>query len=704
MKHLKRIGALVAVLCLLAAPLTVAAQSTYGDIPVESYTYWEKVGSGSRKAVYSQPMYQVKAMVTAETLGVADFNSLSAVCTDTQGNIYLLDGAASRLVITDSRYTVLRELTAVDDNGTPLDFTGARDVYVRADGTIYLCDTDHARVLKCDAEGRLTGMLTLPESTLIPEGFNYAPIAVAVDSAGYAYVLCDGSYYGAILYTPEETFGGFYGANKVRKTVVQAFSTMLSRVFVNNAKKSVSQSELPFCFVDISIDREDFVYTATGYTDISGMKGQVKKLSPGNGTNILDSDSVNFADDGSNWTFRVGELLRQDITALTVDDQGFIYCLDSTYGRVYLYDQECHLLSAFGGGMGTGTQEGVFQKAVGLTLNGSDLLVCDGTKNALTVLALTPFGEQFKQARALTIGGKYLEAKPLWQEVLRQDSNCQLAYNGLARASLAEENYDAAMAYARKGYDRDTYDLAFSEVRTAFISRNFSWLLALAILVIGGLLVLMVVSMRRQFNLIKNPRLRLLFHMLAHPFDAFGTIKDKKQGSVLIGTVLLVLYYIGTVLADLCGGFSFTYVDLASYNSLFVFLRSVGVVLLWVICNKAVTALMDGKGTGKEIYVVTTYSLVPMILSRFVYLALSNALRSDEAEFLNIFCGVMLAWTLLLIVVGTIRIHDYGMGKFLGTTVLSVAGMAIVLFLLIMVFILSQQFIGFLTTLFLEIV
>ena len=64
----------------------------------------------------------------------------------------------------------------------------------------------------------------------------------------------------------------------------------------------------------------------------------------------------------------------------------------------------------------------------------------------------------------------------------------------------------------------------------------------------------------------------------------------------------------------------------------------------------------------------------------------------------------MLAWTLLLIVVGTIRIHDYGMGKFLGTTVLSVAGMAIVLFLLIMVFILSQQFIGFLTTLFLEIV
>lgn len=221
---------------------------------------------------------------------------------------------------------------------------------------------------------------------------------------------------------------------------------------------------------------------------------------------------------------------------------------------------------------------------------------------------------------------------------------------------------------------------------------------------IGGLLVLMVVSMRRQFNLIKNPRLRLLFHMLAHPFDAFGTIKDKKQGSVLIGTVLLVLYYIGTVLADLCGGFSFTYVDLASYNSLFVFLRSVGVVLLWVICNKAVTALMDGKGTGKEIYIVTTYSLVPMILSRFVYLALSNALRSDEAEFLNIFCGVMLAWTLLLIVVGTIRIHDYGMGKFLGTTVLSVAGMAIVLFLLIMVFILSQQFIGFLTTLFLEIV
>lgn len=685
-------------------PTVVSAQSTYSEIPVESYTYWEDVGDSGRKAVYTQPLYAVKTVLSSMSLGIETLNGLSSICTDNKGNIYLLDGSSSRLIIIDENYMVLKEINKIKNGSEELEFKGAKDVFVSSNGLIYVCDTENKRVLIFDKDANLKNILTVPNSPLIPENYNFAPICSAVDSSGYVYVLCDGSYYGAILYTPEYEFVGFYGSNKVKNNVTQAISTMFSRLFVNNAKKSVSESVLPYCFVDISIDSNDFIYTATGYTDIDGMRGQIKKLSPGYGTNIIESETVNFADDGSNWTFKPGQMLRQDIGAVAVDEYGFIYCLDTTYGRVYLYDEQCKMLSAFGGGIGTGKQNGLFKQATSIALHGSDVLVCDSEKKTVTVLCETEYGTSFKTARVKTLSGKYTESKELWEYVLEKDSNCQLAYSGLARAELAEENYSKALEYAKQGYDRDTYDLAFGKVRTEFITRNFTWLLVVGIILIVGVLVFMVISMKKKIEIIKNKKLRLLFETLIHPVETFDVIKYKKQGSILIGAILLVVYYIVTVLVDLCGGFSFTYVDLASYNSFWVFVRSVGIVALWIICNKAVTTLMDGKGKTKDIFIVSTYSLVPTIIGRFVYLIFSNVLVSNEAEFLNIFYWAMIFYTLLLLVIGTIRIHDYGMGKFLGTSLLSVLGMAIVVFLIIMVFILSQQFVGFLATLFLEII
>ena len=45
-------------------------------------------------------------------------------------------------------------------------------------------------------------------------------------SYGYTYVLSDGSYYGALLYTADNTFSGFYGANKVKGTLTDALSSL----------------------------------------------------------------------------------------------------------------------------------------------------------------------------------------------------------------------------------------------------------------------------------------------------------------------------------------------------------------------------------------------------------------------------------------------------------------------------------------------
>lgn len=673
------------------------------EVPYESYTYWEDTSAaGSRKAVYAKPSYTVKTVVSAASLGVKEFKQLSDICTDSSGNLYLLDGGNSRLIIADSNHTLVGELKSLNYNGEQLNFEGARSVYVHTDGTIYICDTDNQRVLLADAKGTVTDILTLPDSNLIPDDFRFLPIKVAVDSYGYTYVLSDGSYYGALLYTADNTFSGFYGANKVKGTLTDALSSLWSRLFVNNKKKEASVRALPYCFVDICIDAENFVYTATGFTDISQMTGQIKKLNPGGGSNVLNSDDVNFVDEGVNTTFDPGQMLKQDIGGVAVDNEGFMYCLDTTYGRVFLYDQECRLLTTFGGGMGTGEQAGTFKAANAIALRGSEVLVCDGIQNTVTVFQSTPYGALLRDTRALTLSGKYQEAKADWEEILRQDRNCQLAYSGLARAYLAEGEYTRAMTLARQGCDRDTYALAFDKQRNAFLTQYFWILLPCGLVLIGGLLTVLVLSMRKKLAPIKNKQLRLMLNTAIRPVQSFNEIKEKKEGSLLLCGVLVLLYYILSVLQELCGGFLFTFHDPSNFNSLWVLARSVGLIVLWIVSNKAVCTLMEGKGRLRDIAIVTCYSLIPVILGRVLFLVLSNILLPSEAEFLGILQTVMFLYTLLLLTIGTIKIHDYSMGRFLGTSALTVFGIAVIVFLVIMIGILMQQFFGFLVTLFLE--
>ena len=66
--------------------------------------------------------------------------------------------------------------------------------------------------------------------------------------------------------------------------------------------------------------------------------------------------------------------------------------------------------------------------------------------------------------------------------------------------------------------------------------------------------------------------------------------------------------------------------------------------------------------------------------------------------FLNILETVALLYSLLVIIVGMLKIHDFSMMRFVGTTVLSFLGMVAVGFLLIMLVILLQQLGGFIAT------
>ena len=724
-KVLRRMLAVLLAVMVVAGTMVTAFAETSQYVPYENYTYWEDITGSGRKLVYNRPMYNTQFVLSSSDIGIDAFIELVDVCTDKNENVYLLDkgspDVSAKIVVLDASYKFVKEISKVykevDGTVEELDFTGAYNVYVHSDATIYICDTEHGRVLKCDNDGRYIDEYTLPDSPLIPEDFTYRPVKVVADSRGYVYILSEGSYYGALLFAPAESgtakeFIGFYGANTVVGGILGAIQSALNRMFPNNEKMKNQTRVLPYTFSDIVIDNRDFIYTTTD----SASKGQLKKLNPGAGNNILKSNDKRFIDDAVNRTYLGGLnfALYQKIIGLDVDDKEFMYALDSTYGRIYLYDAQCRLLTTFGGGMQSGTQKGTFQTASAICIKETkdtdgnvlvnDVLVTDKTNNTLTVFRRNDYGNMVVGLTRMTIDGDYVESREGWEEAMKLDKNLQIAYTGLARAYLAEKNYEKAMEVALEGYDRDTYALAFEYHRQNLVSKYFALLFGAVVLIVAAIIVAVVLKKRKATDEVKaDSETKLALSTLIHPGLAFEEMKDKKRGSIRVALVILLLFYVSAVIQVLWGGFLFTKYDPGTFNSLWVLVQSVGLVALWVISNWLVTTLMGGKGKLKEIFVVTCYCLMPMIGARLIYIVLTNFLLPTEGSFLGILTTVAMIYSGLLLVIGMMRIHDFSMGRLIGTSLLTVFGMAAIIFLMILVGILLQQLGGFVATIVTEL-
>lgn len=627
------------------------------------------------------------------------------------GYIYVLNGANSRLFVLNSDLSFNREIIIKTADGTEESYTEAANIFIDRNNVLYLSDTKGERLIICDIEGNVKTYLTLPDSEIIPDDFLYQPTSVVVDYDGNVYVLSLGSFYGALLFSPEYEFKGFYGANTVQYTALDALSYIWDLLTNTDAKRAQSERVLPYAFNDINIDKQGYLYTVTAATSTTtNTPGQVSMLSP-NGINILyKRDPHGASVSSSGVQFAEGEVIRnvttsrvQNFIGIAIDSSEFIHILDSRYGLIYMYDSDCNLISAYGGGVGQGNQLGLFKNASAITINGDNVLVLDAEKMSITVFEPTEYGNLVHEAQPLYLAGNYVEAKTLWEEILAMDSNSVYAYRGLAKANYVEGNYDAAIKYAELSYDYATYDNAFQQVRNNFINDNFTWVFFGLLLALVGFIVLVIYFKKREKALISNVKIHTLFSTLVHPFDAFKDIKYKKHGSGLIAAILIVLFTVSSVLKDTGSSFLFRTANPSYYNALFTLAKTVGLVLLWVICNYLASVLMQGKGTFKEIVYATSYALLPVIAGNFINTILSYVLTYDDVTFMTAISTVTLIYTGYLLFIGLTTMHDYGMGKFLLNTVVALFFMILVVFILFMVGIMLQQLFTFIVTLYMEV-
>ncbi len=698
----KLVAILAALAVLFCCGLNVAA-AEIDNVPYDSYTYWDE--NGDKFLAGNRVMYEVEKVVYDSAILKEPLSEPKDLAIDKDGKIYILDSGNSRIVILSPDYKLLE---VINDFGGET-FSEASGILIANNGDIYVADTANMRIIVGNIDGKLDKIIACPEDDFIPDDFEFNPIQMTLDKNGYLYVLSNGSFYGALVFSPEGKAEGFFGANRVNASVGDIIDTLWNRWFMTDEQRSSQIQKIPYQFSDLCADDKGLIYTTTGATTNYGSQsGQIRCLGPA-GTNVLkkrvnrtitDADSFNFVDKGQA-QLAVGQRI-QNFVSIDVAE-GYIYALDNTYGKVFVYSENCELLTVFGGGVQKGNQKGTFENAVALRVFDDKIFVLDGNKGCLTVFSVNEYGSMVKKAALLTASGKYLEAKPIWEKVISNDRNCQLAYGGLARAALAEKNYTLAMDYAKQGGDRGIYDQSYEYVRNDFLEKNIGWIFLGVFLIIGSVIALFVLKYKGKLPSVNAPKLRIALTASFHPFENMQAVKYKKMGSLIIATALLVLYYISGVLEDFYTGFVHSNFSVENYNSILTLLGSVGVVILWVIGNWSVSVLAEGKGKIKEVYTVACYSLVPQILNSILCLIMSNVLLEKEAMVLTVITTVSMILTGIILCIGTMIIHEFDFFKFFWTAVLTLIAMAIVIFLGFMIVILLQQFFAFIRTVYIEV-
>ncbi len=705
----RRLTGIIRVLIALALVLTLltvtTSASSMQDVPYQSYTY-----DYNGDPVINKACYVPRKLITGNSLGIEDMKEPQSIFYVPQNNnIYILDSGNSRVIVLNQDYTVNRLIDNITLNGEKQTFEKAENLFISHEGKLYISDTEGRRVLVCNNNGIVEKVLDSPKTELLPKNFDFRPMGAIEDRKGFIYVLSRGSYYGAMIYKKDGSFFGFYGANKVGMDSLELIGQILDRLFSNDELRATGIQSLPYQFTELCLGPDDFIYTLTSVSKSS--TGQVRKLSP-NGENILtyrsilgtnNADSFDFSDRMS-YVDRGQNLRKTTFADIDVDEQGFIYLLDSTYGKIFIYDSACNPITIFGGGVGRGTQLGTFEMPVSLVNVEGDILVVDSTKGSITVFEPTPYFELIRQADRLYLQGNYAAAMPLWGKVHSQDKNFLLAYNGIAQGYLVSQKYDKAMEYARYASSRTIYTQAFLKVRNTFLSDNFFWLAPLSILLIAAILLLVMYTSRRRVVLISNVKLRTMMTTITHPINAFNEIKYKRHGSLGLAFVLMALYSIFSILAIINGGFMFNIYEPEYYNAVFTVIGTSGLILLWTVVNWGVSSLMEGKGRMKEIFIITCYAMLPQIFSLVLFIAMSHVLVPDEGAFMEIIKTVCNIWTIILILFGMTAIHDFEFGKTIKSSILTVLGMALLVFITLMVSTLFQDFINFIGTVISEIV
>lgn len=181
--------------------------------------------------------------------------------------------------------------------------------------------------------------------------------------------------------------------------------------------------------------------------------------------------------------------------------------------------------------------------------------------------------------------------------------------------------------------------------------------------------------------------LRVLFH----PIDTYETCKREERFSVPLSILVLVSLFLVSIFSYLNLGFGFNKNNPRELNVLIILASTILLFCLWVLSNYLFCTLMDGKGFFKEIWCACAYALIPYVLLTFVYIVASNMVVLEEFSLVSYIQMIGIFWSACLMLIGLKTIHGYSMGMTVKSILLTILGIAVTVFLMVLSFTVYQQ-------------
>ncbi len=205
-------------------------------------------------------------------------------------------------------------------------------------------------------------------------------------------------------------------------------------------------------------------------------------------------------------------------------------------------------------------------------------------------------------------------------------------------------------------------------------------------------------------NLFDKDKWQYAFYTVSHPMDGFYEIRHRERGSVYVSVILVILFSVCFSINRISAGFIVNDIDPRSVNS---FKELIAVLLLFfLVCvsNWSITCLMEGEGRLKDISIAIGYSLIPAIIAYIIGTIFSQFVSLDEGAFYYMILAVGVSYTLILMLIGIMTVHNFTLGKTIITVLLTFVALFIIIFVILLFFDLINQVISFFRSIYQELI
>lgn len=507
-KKLIKIGAALMTVIMLVSMFTFSSSAYIAYNTYEFNFYGEAMAAPST--------YAPEKIYYGADLGVGSFDNPVDLYVSPQNELYVLDYFGTendaKLHIFDSEFKHITTLTTLKANGNDYKMRLPESVTVDQYGYIYICDTGNKQVIKLDKDksGTIVQTIGAPKTEIFSGEFKPSKVAIAKNMS--LYVISTGTLDGIMEFNKDGVFLRYFGAPDVALTLMDMVTMAWRRVYRSIIGQQASDFFVTFVpteFVNLVVDDYGFVYAVVASTGGNDNTNQLKKMNF-LGNSVLDPNAKSTQKVSTSLSETYGDLVRSDTLGknvfkdVAVDADGFITMMDANLGKIFEYDPEGNMTAIYGT---KGKQLGLFQKPKAIAKLGKKTLVLDNYFGSITVFDLTKYGKTLHNGINLYDQGLYEEAENYWQEILKNNANCELAHIGIGKVYYQYGRYKEALDHFEIANDRMNYESAFALYRESLLAEHFDLLMT-------SLVVLVV----------------LLFVWKFFGKAIINAIKEKKQG------------------------------------------------------------------------------------------------------------------------------------------------------------------------------